>query len=253
MRRPEPEREPECVLHRALRTHRREHRVPVRERACALSGDEVAALRVIATFRALNQKDMPKARLDNLVRCGLIERRRVYAGRGRRPLKVLVATKKGKKLLEDERALDDLQRYWTGLVKPREVGHDAAIYTAFLHEAEEIEKAGGSIRRVILDYDLKSQINRELNRVEGPDQAARRKELARDLELPIIDEKLAFPDMRIEYLDAEGREEHRDVEIVTEHYRGRHLAGKARSGFKLVHRDGPRKAVLDDHHMAVMP
>jgi DNA-binding MarR family transcriptional regulator len=257
MRRPEPEREPGSAGERPAwvhsRHHSRDHRVAVRERAYALSGEEMATLRVVGTFRAVNQNDMPKARLDNLVRCGLIERRRVYAGRRKRPLKILVATKKGNKLLENERALDDLQRYWTGLVKPREAAHDAAIYAAFLDEAEEIEKAGGSIRRIVLDYELKSQINRELNRAEGPDQAARRLELSKDFDLPIIDEKLAFPDIRIEYLDAEGREEHRDIEIVTEHYRGRHLAGKRRSGFKLVQRDGPRKAVLDDHHMAVMP
>lgn len=40
-----------------------------------------------------------------------------------------------------------------------------------------------------------------------------------------------FPDCRIEYRDIDGRENHVDVEVTTEHYRGAHGAAAARSGF----------------------
>ena len=40
-----------------------------------------------------------------------------------------------------------------------------------------------------------------------------------------------FPDLRIEYQDADGRWDHDDIEVTTEHYRGGHASSVARSGF----------------------
>jgi hypothetical protein len=40
-----------------------------------------------------------------------------------------------------------------------------------------------------------------------------------------------FPDLRIEYQEADGRWDHDDIEVTTEHYRGAHGASVARSGF----------------------
>lgn len=37
--------------------------------------------------------------------------------------------------------------------------------------------------------------------------------------------------MRIEYQDADGRWDHDDIEVTTEHYRGAHGSSVARSGF----------------------
>ena len=51
---------------------------------------------------------------------------------------------------------DSRQRYYAGLVKPAEVAHDLAIYPAYKREAERIEKAGGRIKRVVIDYEFKS-------------------------------------------------------------------------------------------------
>jgi hypothetical protein len=102
---------------------------------------------------------------------------------------------------------------------------------------------------VVLDYEFKSAINREMNRREGPSQEERRRRLAEDFELPVVRDRLALPDLRIEYTDAEGRDQHRDIEVVTRHYRGSHRAAKARTGFKLVNANSPRASVLDDHHL----
>jgi hypothetical protein len=45
-------------------------------------------------------------------------------------------------------------------VKPQEVAHDAALYLMFQAEAAEIEKRGGTICRVVLDYELKKTSSR---------------------------------------------------------------------------------------------
>ncbi len=102
---------------------------------------------------------------------------------------------------------------------------------------------------MVLDYELKSHINARMNRAAGPEKAARRKELADEYALPVINDQLALPDLRIEYTDAEGREQHRDIEVTTRHYRGAHRAAKMRSGFRLHDAGGPRAAVRDDHHL----
>ena len=47
-----------------------------------------------------------------------------------------------------------------------------------------------------------------------------------------FDGQVHFPDYRIEY-EVDGREHHQDVELFTEHYRGAHAAGHARTGFRI--------------------
>jgi hypothetical protein len=49
--------------------------------------------------------------------------------------------------------------------------------------------------------------------------------------LPCRDGHIPFPDCRIDYRDIDGREDHVDVEVTTEHYRGAHGAAVAASGF----------------------
>jgi hypothetical protein len=54
---------------------------------------------------------------------------------------------------------------------------------------------------------------------------------AREHELPFFDGSVHFPDARIEYEDQDRHVRLEDIEVVTEHYRGAHAAGMARSGF----------------------
>ena len=56
-----------------------------------------------------------------------------------------------------------------GLVKPREAKHDADLYRVYHKEAERIERAGGRPLRVILDYELKRDLNRDLATL-GPEK-----------------------------------------------------------------------------------
>jgi hypothetical protein len=54
------------------------------------------------------------------------------------------------------------QAIYHGFVKPREAKHDAGLYRLYHAHAEKIEQAGGWLARVILDYELKRNVNREL-------------------------------------------------------------------------------------------
>ena len=47
-------------------------------------------------------------------------------------------------------------------------------------------------------------------------------------DLPYFDDEVHFPDLRIEY-ELDGRSDHVDVEVITQHYRGAHAASVARS------------------------
>lgn len=206
-------------------------------------------MKIVGAFRAVDRRDLTKGSLERLIDRGLIARKTVFLRRGSERTEVLVLTGKGRDLLQAQQADGDAQRYYAGLVKPRELEHDMAIYAAFRDESAAIRKAGGAVRRVVLDYEFKNTINREMNRSEGPSADQRRQQLAEKCELPVVDDRLALPDLRIEYTDSEGHEQHLDVEVTTRHYRGSHRAGKARTGFRLVNANGPRASVNDDHHL----
>jgi len=223
------------------------HEIPGRDRSYRLSDDELSTLRTVGSFRTVNAKDIPQEHAKHLIGSGLMQKNPITTGDWSR-LDVLVLTREGERLLTDQQPLGDEQRFHSGLVKVRELEHDAAIYPAFRDAAEAIERAGGTIDRIVLDYEFKSVINSEMNRggsVSGEARDERRAQLAEELDLEIVDGKLPLPDLRIEYTDEHGERHHEDIEIVSRHYRGAHLAGKSSAGFKLVNKDGPRTAVPD--------
>jgi hypothetical protein len=56
----------------------------------------------------------------------------------------------------------------------------------------------------------------------------------------MVDDRVQFPDLRIEYDARDGRRHIEDVEIMTPHYRGAHAAAKVRAGFTRYHATGAR-------------
>ena len=102
-------------------------------------------------------------------------------------------------------------------------------------EAAEIEKRGGSVKRIVLDYELKKNVYKPLAKARNlpPLEYAKRQAEAADNELKVIDGKIPLPDLRIEYETAEGDMAKVDLELVTEHYHGAHAAGKLKAGFKV--------------------
>ncbi|MCC6589071.1 MAG: hypothetical protein IT168_20405 [Bryobacterales bacterium] len=173
---------------------------------------------------------------EHLSRQGLLLRRSVVVGKNHDIRHIVVLSKKAKKLLQHQRALQPAQAIYAGFVKPAEVSHDASIYRMYEAEAAHIEAAGGRVSRVVLDFEFKRKIYSELNK-DGDygdvEYARRQEELARLHDLPVVDGKISLPDLRIEYEAADGSRAHIDLELATENYRPGHMSQKTRAGFKM--------------------
>jgi hypothetical protein len=211
-----------------------------------LRNSEWTTLREVGTFRVVAESDLARDVSDpnvlrndlrHLAEEGLLERKTAIVNQ--QPTSLLVLTDDGKSLLENatrSAGEERPQQYHSGLVKPRELAHDVQIYRAFQAERQRIEADGGHVQRVSLDYELKRDYQTFLNRPDKPQGSTFEDDMeafANSYDLPIIDGHLELPDLRIEYEDADGRIETRDVEVVTEHYSRAQLAGKARAGFSL--------------------
>jgi hypothetical protein len=152
----------------------------------------------------------------------------------------LSLTRAGKKLTEVHLRTNADQTLYSGIVKKRELRHDAAFYDVYQREAQRLSNAGGTVRRVMLDFELKKQVNRELAKIQNLSTAEReghRQEIADAHSLKIVGGKIQFPDVRVEY---ESRNQERctvDLECVTGHYKVRQVAAKAAAGFKLYNQD----------------
>jgi len=59
---------------------------------------------------------------------------------------------------------------------------------------------------------------------------------AQQMYLPVVDGKVSFPDLRIEYANQEMEIARVDLELATGHYHAGHLADKARAGFQIYAR-----------------
>jgi hypothetical protein len=218
-----------------------------------LNGDDSRTLATIGAFRVVAERDLRESHDESNTREpdvrhlrneGLVEFARL-AGRDR----VLTLTERGHHLLELHRRDPDddaRQAFQAGVSRPRELSHDVQLYRAYVREEERLREQGAEIRRVVLDAELKREYQgwlQEHNRGRAdsdgrPDRDPREIERwAREHDLPYFDEQVHFPDFRIEY-ELEGRDRHEDVEVVTEHYRGAHAAGVARSGFRCYGRGG---------------
>ncbi len=194
---------------------------------------------------------------------GLIDRKSVVING--QPTPVLVLSKEGKALLEAHRNVSPggpQQEYRAGLVPPSELAHDAQLYRVYLAEAARITGQGGRVRRVVLDYEIKREYQRFLHRSDRPNdvsQAEDRAAFAAESRFPVVDDHLELPDLRIEYETPQGDLAFRDVELVTEHYSGAQLSGKARAGFSMYRAAGGRSSgggasgrggtPLDPHHL----
>jgi hypothetical protein len=124
-------------------------------------------------------------------------------------------------------------------VKPKEADHDAALYRLYHKAADEIERKGGKVLGVQLDYELKEKLYRKLGQAQwqGEGQTHGRKEaLAREMHLRVVHGKVCFPDLRIEYANQEMEICRVDLELATGHYHAGHLAEKARAGFQIYAR-----------------
>ena len=155
-----------------------------------------------------------------------------------RSLTILALTKRGKNLLWrcDGDARANHQALYSGIVKPREVAHDAAIYRMYQAEMASIEANGGRMKRIVLDFELKKRAYSPLAKARNlaPHEYSRKQEqVAQENGLKVIRGKIRFPDLRVEYETANGVSASVDLELATEHYRGEHMTAKSQAGFKI--------------------
>ena len=244
-----------------LPRHRPEALDPSRPYSCAnrvylLRESELRTLAEIGTFRALAAADLSRLayggnsqRMESDVRHlrddGLVSEKVVRADRNS-TLRLLALTREGARLVKQSAVVSEDQTLYHGFVKLHEVRHDASLYRLYHAHAERIESSGGRITRVVLDYELKRNLNRELATLES--WQGERERIALRHGLVVVDEKIPVPDMRIEYDTAQMERGHLDVELATRNYRPRALSQKARAGFSLyaLSEDAPRlRRVLD--------
>ena len=108
---------------------------------------------------------------------------------------------------------------------------------------------------MVLDYELKRKLNRDLNKAKDcdPSDDARIKEdVGHKNAVLIVQGQFVVPDVRLEYEDRDGNECRVDLEYLTETYRQGDMSTKAQAGFSLYapHDQALRlHRILDQHHI----
>lgn len=263
---PQPDREvPETRDKDVLKPEREDspRAYYVRDRAYLLRESEIHTLTEVGRFRVVAPPDLARyaydrdtARMERdiarLKDQSLVAEKTLEIS-GKKTLRVLTLTKQGEKLLRNTNRLPGDQEIYHGLKKPKEATHDADLYRLYRKEASRIERTGGRPLRVILDYELKRDINRDLAAL-GPakDDPDAKELIAEKHGLRAVDGKIPVPDVRIEYETAQHEPSRVDLELATRHYRPQGLAAKARAGFSLHSRpeDASRlRRILNDRDL----
>ncbi len=277
---PRPHREPNHEPQPRERRREPEHR-PRRTRegvAAEISGvllrpEERQLLAETGRFRVLNLKDVERTiyrgdgralrtDLEYLRERGLVSVDSVAPRNDghwlpQKRIEVVTLTKEGERLVNETTAFPPGQKLYHGLVKPREVEHDAQVYRAYLKEAERIEKAGGGNPRVELDFELKSKVQKAIHAARKADPERDiteiKREVAKQHALPFVRNKIEIPDARIHYdMDQGAHTAFSDVEVVTAAYRPGHMQAKSQAGFRVYASASDRSrlaTVEDEQHM----
>ena len=238
---------------------RERERVYVHEHEYELRGSEVRALATIGAFRVVPASDLRDdagrsgdlwhGDLDRLRTEDLI--RTVTPMDREAPTTLVALTERGRDVLETHRTHghEPVQIFYADGIRTRELAHDSQLYRAYLRSADRLNAQGARIDRVVLDDELKreyqqflQEANRDRSDADGRPARTREEidEWAHSHDLPMLDDHVQFPDLRIEYEWPDGRHEVENVEVLTPHYRGAHAAAKAASGFTSYRSGGAR-------------
>ena len=109
--------------------------------------------------------------VDQMIQAGHVREHTVKGPQGGN-YKVLTLTERGVERAERvarDQGLDSQQKAWSGLVKPRELQHDVAVFRAARIEQMKLLEQGATIKRVRIDAELKREIGRatESSRARG--------------------------------------------------------------------------------------
>jgi len=228
----------------------------IQNRSYALRNSEIRAMAELGTFRTVDVSDLVRfayqgdeERMNQDIRSlrsqALVEEKTIYRAH-RQPRRILTLTEQGQRILRNVGYVAGDQRLYHGFVKPREVDHDADLYKVYQKEVEEIQRQGGQITKVRLDFELKGAVNRDReaagNLSAGQKQAWLRV-VARQHGLSIKGGTIQLPDIQVEYKTAEGTLAHANIELVSENYRGDALRSKTGAGFRVYVRAGDANRV----------
>lgn len=220
-----------------------------RGNAYRLSSRQLDVMNDVGRFRTVEIRDLERHRchgsqsdasgeLQDLTRQGVVQIKSVRSSASGPVLRVAVLTRIGRQILSEHGLRQPTQALYAGLVKAREVAHDAAIYRMFQAERERIEQAGGQLHRVVLDYELKQKVYAPLAKFRSQrpgasavEYARRQAEVAHEHGLKVVQGRIPLPDLRIEYVNAQGESARVDLELATHHYHGRAMEMKAAAGF----------------------
>lgn len=233
------------------------------KRSYFLRESELQTLIVVGTFRAVAAQDLGRIgyggdveRMEREIRRlrqQLLLTEKVVRADRNKTIRLFALTRQGARLARNSGAVPEGQAIYRGFVKPREAAHDADLYRLHHAHATKIEQMGGRVTRVILDYQLKRDVNREVATLTPDEQTEEARERIADQHgLAVVNGKIPVPDIRIEYDTADMEHRHVDLELATRSYRPRGLAEKAKAGFSLYARreDAPRlRRVMDEREI----
>jgi hypothetical protein len=215
-----------------------------REHSHCLPENDLPTLTDLGKFRALEFDDLARHRyhgdriaaqksIGNLSRAGLVRSRITYPERTVYLTLTSAGHRRAVRNLERE---DSNQKLYHGFVKMRDARHDAALYRLYHQELGRIERMGGRVRRVILDFELRHSINRrlaKLNSLPWEEQMTQKEQIAQEHDLRVVNGRIPLPDVRLEYEGPDQQLAKVDLELVTEHYPRGSLALKAKAGFAI--------------------
>ena len=256
---PRPDRE-EVIQERLANRYRKTYEN--RSRNYALRESEIFTLKELGKFRVISLEDLNRfgydenrARLEqdlqHLKIQGLISDRQIE-GRRNLNFRVFALTKEGKRFLRHQNLVPRQQALYDDFRKPKELAHDSQLYRLYQRIATEIEMNGGSVRRVILDYEMKEQLYRDLNRASAQVSEEHRSQVAAKHGLKVVDGSIPIPDLRVEYENDAQEIERIDLELATREYRAQGLVTKAQAGFRVYarHQDVDRlRRIMDQQEI----
>jgi hypothetical protein len=247
----------------AIRTTEPRTVYELRGRTYRLRTSEVATMVELGKFRAVasediaefvydGNKDRMRPDVEQLFRQGLIEMKSIpHELIGSR--QSLTLTKNGHRFLTQTQSAGQGQVLYHGFTKPREAHHDADLYRLYQKAAAKIDGQGGRNLRVVLDYEMKKRLYRDLAKFgNGRKSASVKQAVAETHGLKVVRGKIPVPDVRIEYETRDGDRARVDLELATGHYRLRNLAEKVLAGFAIyAHADEASKLrrILDQHEL----
>jgi len=209
-----------------------------------LRESEIQTLTDLGKFRIINAEDLArhgyggdrgrmKRETESLMRQGLVEQKRFEISLSK-STRMYTLTKAGRRLIERSGRVPNDQEIYAGFVKLREAKHDAELYRVYQKEEDRIERRGGRVRRVLLDFELKKKVNRDLTRLSPEkDDPDKKHDVAERYGLRVVHGRIPVPDLQIEYEMPDQSISRVNLELTTEDYRPRQLADKARAGFTL--------------------